>query len=621
MFLNRKGVSLLYVLMALVCVGAVGSLVLNMAKKESGDSSLRKSSELARFASTAGLVYAANFFTNPEKEPQSYALLQKWYNYYNTPASAPPPTEDEKWIVGDKNTYYNDPDTDMKFRARVVDMDFSKVIPVTVEDPSSPSGRKIKSGISPKDQSININIECESIDKSGSRAKNTGFYRIAGYEKFETPNEEITNALYLGGGNMWIHCPIEVIGGDTYIGNRDNNSQAVYQSAGLSATTRSDFHGEFRMYQAPGVKASDFMNVIFHGPAYFEGGDVTFLKYNTTPTTFEKGFGGSTMFYSQTSNLDVSNGTSSKKNRVVLSNGFQRAGSYSINMLGSNTELYYLSTGQYYNYPNPPNTSTRTVINNFPTGGVTGSYTPYSRSNITNSEALDLLGMSTIEPPAFTIDLSQIESYAYNVPIASNTFSISGAQLQTWYNNPPAPLYNKNGVNWLVIKISGGVNIGNYFQSGGSGFTGKAIIIYEAGSGQYLPNVAPTGNVLFYVPSTVSTTKIDFNQLQGNFRGLFYNGSAVTNLNLSAALTGWGVTGAFYNAPGAVGSVIQFGAGAAGKITVTFDKSALNELQDLGIIKFDGSSSTTPPTLQRLPAYAEPYGVEFIKAEQVGRLF
>jgi hypothetical protein len=198
MFGNKKGVSMLYVLMALVCVGAIGTLVLNMAKKEKADSSLRYSSELARYGSTAGLVLSINF-SDADKAKDFEELMGIWYQVWQ---GKKPITEiKNRWLnLGsdeyphnnhESGAYYTDEKNNkMKYRAKIVNVDFDKLEKI--------SGEAEKTE---KDSYINLMIECESIDKSGSRAKNVAFYKVYGFEK-DKKSEAPTSALDMGGGWM-----------------------------------------------------------------------------------------------------------------------------------------------------------------------------------------------------------------------------------------------------------------------------------------------------------------------------------------------------------------------------------------------------------------------------------
>jgi hypothetical protein len=270
---NNKGVALVYVLMALVCVGAVASLVLHMAKKESTDSSLRVSSEVSRFAATAGLTYGANFFTDPKNDTRSGELLKIWYdNYKKGSGDLSKIQEKDLWIVGSPTSYSDPAETDgMKFRVKIVNMDFSKVQPVTKD------GELVND---PEKSPIKVLLQSESIDKSGSKASSLGSYEIFGYENNEINSNLPESALYMGSGADEIDVKVEVNGG------------TFMKGSGFIAHSGHIFNGEFKRI---GTNNS-FLNMnpsTFMGPAYFGAtpGFSAPVLFAAGPSTFKKGIG------------------------------------------------------------------------------------------------------------------------------------------------------------------------------------------------------------------------------------------------------------------------------------------------------------------------------------------
>ena len=578
MFGSKKGVSLLYVLMALVCVGAMGSLVLSMAKKEAGDSSLRTSSELARFSATAGLTYAASYFINPVNSTNVKNILEHWDSWSETDKNS------NRWIVrGEGGKEFKEID-DMKFRVKIVNIDAS--------------GLKQVTAIEEADKSFFVvMLESESIDKSGSRAKNRGFYKITGFQKTGTSSKTPTHALYLGGGNMWIWCPIEVHGGPTYVGNRNsdkNAAKAIKHNSSSTTDNKSIYDKEFILVQGKDDYEVELANEEFRGPAYFEGGKVIFSYINQTrdDNVFYSHFGGNALFTATDANATVKNNSnpqynSPSKNIVMLSGGFSSAfnssGGYGLKFDNSinndNSQFVYVSNDYFEN-------NTQNI--KFYTGS------PYIPSPLPNSMTPDYiaktLGITNRNPPAHKIELNDDikgKKLIHNNMMAYG--SVTENFLTEKWNDHTNNYTDDKGREWLVLEENGP----HPYKSDGSFFGKRAIIIHKSTSlsfdGSFL-NVSNNGNILFYVDKDVSVsgTGLAANQITGTFRGMFYNASSNAAINLSPAGNGWTVNGAFYNAPQTPGatsnSVIQFGTGANSKLTVNYDEAALQEFVDLGVV-------------------------------------
>ena len=587
MFGSKKGVSLLYVLMALVCVGAMGSLVLSMAKKEAGDSSLRTSSELARFSATAGLTYAtADFFTNSANANKVIDILNNWDYTDNSK------NDGRRWVVrgeGEKEFKEIDIDDDgkydMKFRVKIVNIDASELKQVTQRNESG----SIVQISNPDNSFFVVMLESESIDKSGSRAKNTGFYKITGFElDIQTVKAEM-QALYLGGGNMWIHCPITV-NGDTYIGNYGNSSNALYHTGGTSASEPySNYNGKFRLYQSDDAPSSQLSYENFKGPAYFKGGKVMFIRPDIN---FAQGFGGSAEFQL----YDQGNVNVAANSKVIMSNKLTNANDSLKIIFEENCKLIYNKNKQTpSNYPEKfwRNIEDKDIDN--------------TKIDISDDFILDNLGMSRAEPPAFKIKLSNdIINKAMSITSLQYHHTLDGNALNNLYDNNPKNRYKnpKDGKEWLVLQTES-----QNFGGTTGAFNKRAIIIHKGQGGNQIPNVdMNSGNILFYLPEnnelglgiSGAAAVVNYSQLQGTFRGMFYNSSPDTEINLAAGTGGWKVKGAFYNigSPNGSNKSIQFGVGSVNRITFEYDEAALQEFIDLGIL--EPVRYTPPPDNNRI---------------------
>jgi hypothetical protein len=389
-----------------------------------------------------------------------------------------------------------------------------------------------------------------------------------------------THAFFLGGGNMWIHCPV-VINGKTFIGNNVNSGISIYLTASTGATIRSEFNDEFRMIQGDSTQEAHLANAIFRGPAYFQGGRLMLVSPPAVNVIFEEGFGGNTAFRTHGGHTpQVLSGRS-----AVLAGSFNSAGGRL--SMGNNTRLLHIDDAA-----------------RFPANFYTGNPLVELRDTISNAEVLRQLNMSAEQPPAFNIDLRHIpENRIYDLPspaispfLGWATNPITGNHLQDWFRNPGQggrpPLHvDTIGNSWLVIRTS--TAAATHFGNGTVNFDGRAVIIItgtasgNASAGSGFPSVDTTqGVVLFYKQPSATSQQINYTGINGTFRGMFFNGCPRTHINLSAATGGWTANGAFYNAPGASGSVIQFGAGAAGRITVNYRESVICEIAQLGVFGF-----------------------------------
>jgi hypothetical protein len=587
---NQKGVALAYVLIAFVFVGAIASLMLNMANKESADSALRASSEMARFAANAGLTYTTNFFTDTTTAAQTKALdiLKHWYANWKAGGDLKKINDNYSWIAGDKDSYL---DTNgMKFRVRIVNIDFDSI--QQVSDVSTTPPKMINE---PNTSPIKILLKSEAIDKSGSRASSFGTYRIIGFEDREVPRQEITHALYLGGGSILINATVD-INGDVYIGGQNSTLPPIQHTNQSTGSTQiSHYRGEFRHYGNPAGQASLLANERFHGPAYFEGGEINFSHYGTTDNIFYDGFGASNVtIKNKTSRATMANGTASKKNLAIF------AGDVKYSEVNPSPWGYQLVFGT--------NCSLRYVpSSNFVANFYSGSPAISNTAPITRDTVLKALGMSIDEPPSFEIILSnEILAKRHNLP-AGGAGTITGTTLNGYLTNNGIPKYTDNdGNQWLVLATSNAA----VFGGGGSAFNGNAIIINRHGGNAAgsLFNVGAGGVVLFFVPPDdhpdpnlrpVDKT-VSYGSITGTFNGLFYNGSKSTRLTLGANNAGWTVNGAFYNIgnggdPSNNAEIWIGASGANGIISINFNnptgQNALNKIQGLGILSFSGGGS------------------------------
>jgi hypothetical protein len=442
----------------------------------------------------------------------------------------------------------------------------------------------------PETSRITLLLRSESIDQSGSRATNFGVYNVFGFETGEEVASNFPNhALYLR-GNLRLYSPVHIIGGPTYIENRGNASSgaAIYLSgAGGQLST---FEGDFKLIQGPNAPESNLYNVTFLQSAYFEGGRVQFQGIGATPAiNFQGSMGGNAGFNFHTVPANISPNRS-----AVFSEGATFTGY-------SSTYNFKFGTGGTLRYD--PQVTITTDLTNLST-------VPPSQTT-TNANVLTALGLSPTPPPPI-ITLPQ-EILNKRLRIHGGASSITGTMLNTLFNDPANAAHihicqRDNTRRWLVLEVVGPAHQHGTsdapLASGGTAFTGRAIIINRSGGGWGLPEVQTTGasrgNVLFYVPPDFgdaprTTNDIRFSQIGGNFRGFFFNASPSTQIQFSVN-TPWQMRGSYYNRgrdDGLPTAALLFQGAGAQLATIRFDQEVIDELGDLGIFTAaDGNDGT-----------------------------
>jgi hypothetical protein len=639
---NDKGASLVYVLIALVFVGAIAMLVLNSARKETIDSSLRASSEMARFAATSGLTLASTFLANPEatipaQGITSFQLLRNLYlrseglNAERQPLPADEsrlPLEAQRWILGNANEFFTD-DNGFRFRVRVMNIDFSRVISITEEIPESgtPPIRQFRNNRNLGDSYITVQLQSEAIDASGSRARNIGIFQIFGYENQIDVDALLTHALHLGDGNIILRCPI-TINGPAFIGGIGSAVPAINFSTNVGH--RSHFNGELILRQRD-IHTSIIRNTDFGGAAFFNGGGID-IRGATTENNFFGGMGGTSIFTIETGNVRV------RPNPIILADGSRERNS--VIFTNPITVPSDISHGRFMFEANnntdlvSNNPAFRWNGNNLGHAFWTGNpNTPRNFQGSTENDRMDeiieALRISNINPPAPRIVLTP-EILARAIPInhddapnpqhncepnSGHVRCVNGALNETALNNlwlaerNAGRLFTDNaGRQWLVLDIDGVIPLG----SNETTFNHRAIIISRGATGDAagffggFPRVANNGNVLFFLNEDADAS-FSANMLSGSFRGMFYNASPNLEINLSAGNTGWTVNGAFYYAPQATGTTdditghIRLGDGLVGRITVNHNRAALREFEEMGIVIPAEDDGDERINLQQIP--------------------
>jgi len=603
---NNKGASLLYVMMALVFVGAVASLVLNSARKEAIDSSLHASTEMARFSATAGLTFASTLLANPEdtvpaQNITSQELIKRLYfrsqgfNENGQPLAATDsrlPLETQRWIVGSANTFHSDaPDSNFRFRVRIMNVDFRL--------------RDVTAAAGINDSYVLVQLESEAIDRSGSRSRNSGVFQIFGYQGgiAETVTLFPSSALYLGGGMGEINTRLTV-NGDTFLRGGGNLNFSGHI-----------FDGEFRRRGAPTTEATGpalrMYGATFRGPAYFGIDSIdannnptnTRLFFESTPSTFLRGF-------ASESNIDVNNPVA---NSPIIGNINSPADSVGVFLNANatvrgvghwrfigNSRLRTLSSRQYgesnwqgvWTSGNPINLFSGSTNANRPINW-TGSNWAHAilPPDRTTMNLFDSLRISPNDPPSIDIDLSVIPP---DIIQNHSGGRLTGAALNSLYSG--APKYN----GWMVVRIN---TTTPFTQNDATVFNGKAVFI--------MSRTSNGGARLFRsgdgsVSLIVAENGVELDQFGHNsqFRGLIVKRGA-GRLNLTTDGNAMTIEGAVYSVrQGTSTGTFRLEGGGTNRITINYRPEIIKQIMDElpGVITVNGTGDDS--NTERIPEFA-----------------
>ena len=430
----------------------------------------------------------------------------------------------------------------------------------------------------------------ESIDQSGSRADNIGFYTIRGFEPFGvTPPGEMTQALYLNDGSLIINCAL-TIDGHTFIGGNGigvaNRTIVHNQQTGVATDDQNSYYdGQFILNQNAGASAFLANERFRKGAAYFQGGTVNFSQYlqhghSSTDNIFARGFGGSNVTFNHTSSpatmsagTVANNATTNNKNLAIFADDVvyvpwhQDHRNWKL-MFGANCSLVYRPSSNFSTSP--------LFYGGNPARDI-------SRDGIDREDVLEALGINW--PASCNVVLSDdILSYRQILTSHTTAGSVSGAVLQGMFTNVNIPKYK----GWLVVQTAHDAQ----FTGGGGDFNGRAIVIQRhpgnaitAGS---MPSVGPQGLIVWYVPPNDhpilghTVAEINNGHCIGNFRGLIFNAARNTRLIFAAGNQGWNINGSLYS----IGNRIELGsAGMNGRITINFNQDIIDTIKVLDIIE------------------------------------
>lgn len=223
---KRSGISMLYVLAALIVTGFLGTAMVKMNTSGHLSNAHYKQSASARSAAMSGLIAGISVLENGKIE--NLTMFKSWLNNNsNVPVSI--------------TSGHLSNNGSMKYTTKLLAFDVDN---------------------------FNVTLQSEGRGKSGSRATITSVYHIdgLGVTEKEVTNWGEENAFFLGDGlSLNTHAPFD-INGDVFIGKNTN----LWFDSHISGSV---FRGNFIMAKASSESVSNFRidasSIDFRGPTYF----------------------------------------------------------------------------------------------------------------------------------------------------------------------------------------------------------------------------------------------------------------------------------------------------------------------------------------------------------------
>ncbi len=517
---NNRGITILYVLAALILAVAIGSALMKMAAGEVNSSGDYASMQSAMFAARSGLQAAEAYCID---NPTAAATI--FQNYLDTSNH----NANKNCLCGTLTNPLTVTGTQQKYCVQIVGFDQTNFIAA---------------------------LKSTGFGKNGSRKEITGYYllnNIINTAVINTPKQ----ALYLGGGTSGgaSACALYV-NGSTF-------ARVPWNSPG-TANTKFSSTGDFWLSDnvPPGgpTGAVPLDGTVFNGRAYFG------RPVNICGSNWGSGgrFGGKTFF-----NSDV-NISSDVGNCIPLADSTWFNGNLSgANDISSRHLHWPTGAGQVFGLSN------KTYSNGFPKSHNWPFVwnPPLTPQGTTPYDPLVCLGMSAhTDPPDVNMDLSAAMPYNFNVSGSASLVSI-----RNQYNSTTTST-RLNGT-FAVMTFTGSWNSD---ATGGSAITGNCIIRITAPGSNTSGNSAgalcnvPGSVILLYIDIGAGNTyTIDL----GTFYGIIYvNSGNPIFKNMPSSATN--LNGCFYAAPG---TCPTFGINGGGTATFTWNSAVVNTISTLGV--------------------------------------
>ena len=528
---SNRGVSIIYVMGALLVVGFIGISMVKMAFTDQKVDILYSSSESARISAKSGITATIASISSDNSDTLTKYL--KILNNYIAAANPDTLPDSLIWLQGGPNSW-DTLSNNQFYRVRL--NGFNR-------------------------DNFEISLVSDGIGMGKSRATVVALYSIKGL-KYRVINSTIpTNALQIDNGAFEFDAPV-VINGNTSIKKGSKIWDPAY------------FHGHLRLdtlVRSNGTK--EIGAITFSGgplkvdsSAYFAGeiggSGATAYFYNSAA------FDG--IFYFQNANVHFDTTANSK---YVFAGGTNDAGCGKEYDMENNMLEVYDNTKTY----KPHNDIT--------------SFIHYSNvwNSISNSVVSlpERIGMSSTPPPPIYFDTTVLNSVAYPVIDANagqfnnNSGRLTGDSLNKYY-----ALSAGNRLNgFAVLRVKNKASSGKIFYDDGSEFNGKMILWLDHSDNLYqFVNTTTTANLTLYLNDGATETHFTgFNYMRGYIYCNKYSGGTHLSFGGSDNLE---VVGGIYATENA--SIWLYGGGVK---TVTYDPTVIAELATTGV--FNNPNDTT----------------------------
>lgn len=536
MLRKDSGVSILFVMAALIITGFIGTSLLRLTHSDKMSGVLYSSSESARYAARSGIVAAVSRLgtTNPDS-------IANILNLLNSYASADNPdtlNDSVIWLNGGPDSWQNLSST-QKYRTRIEGFN---------------------------SDNFEISLISDGVGQGNSRATAVALYSLRGLGNAVGNSNAPINALQMDNGNFEFNCQFTVNGNTSVKDNITLNNDGIFNGfVRIDSLTKPD-----------GSKVASRVVLgnptVFDSAVYFAGGirdnGASILQFN-----HNVGFDGRVDYISNVT-LKFSDSSKVYFNDTVMgqtSNASDVNGAY-IFAHGTNNTFKSNSAGDIkgldiFTNENPASPSS---FQNYPYDvpaemGISGTPDPVIHFNRS------------------IIDTSKIYK---KLSVAKWSGLITSDTLRKWYNEASAAgkLWN-NG--FMVIQFKGNTPDYNPFKDapGATPFDKRVIFLIDNPNVRlydfYESNMVSGISVIFL--SNYNTNENIFNTTS-NFRGFFYIKESTKRVTFARSKT---IRGALYFGPGAT---TKFD--GPGLVTITWDSTAVKAIDSTGIFSDSTGSET-----------------------------
>lgn len=538
LFSETNGVSMLFVLSALVVTGFIGTSLISLNTVDKTANIFYKNSAAARSAAKSGMIAGLNILESAEKAEDNVRLLQRWIDA-NAQSDL---SKNDLWIVGDDDTYVQLSDN-LSYRTKLLAFDKEK---------------------------FTITLRSEGAKTDGSKASVTGVYKLHGLEYSKSTANIPQNALHLGGGADEFNRALHVYGG-TYMGG----SGHCYDNTGGTYK----FMGPFYLENSHPSDSFELKGAEFHSRSYFDGLFNVQVVASGNNCVFKKALGIET-------HMQVWSGAEfTVESEGIFANG-------SIGLPGD-TKLNLLNNGEVKINKNQP------YLYDCNNGGgikdyskIFENYTTFKRESFVDVKGI--LGIS--KPPQIFLDMVAIEQKAKTVswwgnPDITLPYSCSGTHMNDLYDNYKESDFfvDSAGTKWMVLKIDA---TGPSFSEGGELFRGKVIWIIDRqvsfGTNFYNHERlgSEKGNSFIYIKNGGNMINFKPGPI---YRGFIYSDTKKQN-DIQAHKDHIFYGGLYQQNGGGMIKIDGPTTGEYGIFEIHYDSKVIEELRLLGIFS-DGSSS------------------------------